>query len=128
MHLNEALIRRRYELLARRDLDSLVQLLSDDVAWHVPGRNPLAGDYRGRAQVIELFSKLLNLTGETARVGLEDVLANDRFAVALEAGTAGRGKRRVSTRNVTVYRIEEGRIAEVWFHPSDQYVLDAFWS
>ena len=31
--------------------EELAELLAPDVAWHVPGRNVIAGDYRGRAAV-----------------------------------------------------------------------------
>lgn len=32
--------------------DSLRTLLSEDVAWHVPGRSPIAGHYHGHDEVL----------------------------------------------------------------------------
>jgi ketosteroid isomerase-like protein len=35
--------------------DALHELLTDDIAWHVPGDNVIAGDYEGRAAVMDYF-------------------------------------------------------------------------
>jgi hypothetical protein len=35
----------------------LGRTLADDVSWHTPGANVLAGDYHGRAAVIEYLRK-----------------------------------------------------------------------
>jgi ketosteroid isomerase-like protein len=34
------------------DADAVRALLTEDGAWHVPGRNAIAGDYRGTAAVL----------------------------------------------------------------------------
>jgi ketosteroid isomerase-like protein len=50
MHAHEAVLRREYEAFARGDLETLDELLSDDIVYHVPGRNPLSGTLPGRSR------------------------------------------------------------------------------
>src|SRR5260221_10859853 len=54
-------------------------------AGTVPGRGPLAGNYERVAQVIDLFGRIFELSGGTARIELHDVLANDDHTVTLAA-------------------------------------------
>src|SRR5215213_9313216 len=43
-------------------------LLASDVAWHVPGSNAIAGDYRGVDEVIGYFTRRRNLAAGTFRM------------------------------------------------------------
>ena len=45
---NIDVIRTLFDAYAREDNDTLRQVLAEDVVYHIPGRNPLSGDYRGR--------------------------------------------------------------------------------
>ncbi len=38
-------------------VEAVGALLTDEVAWHVPGRNPIAGDYRGKPRVLDYFAR-----------------------------------------------------------------------
>jgi ketosteroid isomerase-like protein len=124
---NESLIRKRYEALARREWDLLNDLLADDVSWHVPGQNPLSGTYVGKRDVVNALRRLVEFTGGSANVDLEDVIAGKRHVVAIERGSAEREGKAIETRNLTLFEIREGRIARMSFFPGDQYSLDSFW-
>ncbi len=123
MHAHEALIRERYQALADRDLGKLAGLLTDDVKWRVPGSNPLAGEYHGRAEVVGFFRRLIDLTGGTSHVEPLAIFADESWGVAVEGGSAAG----FADRHVTVYRFRGHRIAEASFHPGDQYTLDRYW-
>ena len=46
--------------------DAVVEeLLAGDVAWHVPGTSPIAGDFGGRAAVLRYLRFRRTLAGET---------------------------------------------------------------
>jgi ketosteroid isomerase-like protein len=47
-HPNEELVRRGYQAFATGDVATLNELFADDIVWHAPGRNQLAGTYRGK--------------------------------------------------------------------------------
>jgi ketosteroid isomerase-like protein len=50
MHPNEDLLRREYDAFAREDLTSLDEIFADGIVYHVPGHNPLSGDFHGARQ------------------------------------------------------------------------------
>jgi hypothetical protein len=67
MHPNEALLRREYEARAAGDDSGIADGLADDVVWHVPGRSVIAGDYRGRDQVMGYVRKRRELAAARSR-------------------------------------------------------------
>ena len=109
--------------------EPLRALLADDVAWVVPGRNAIAGEYRGIDEVMAYFAQRRNLAARTFRMHPGDLLTGDGDHVAvLTHGTATIGgiERRWST--VGLYRLHLGRVAACWLLPLDQGAFDAIWS
>jgi uncharacterized protein len=110
------------------DLESFFDLHSDDIVVHMPGQNPLAGEHKGGQAARALFTKLLELTGETARFDVHDILADDEHTVLLLTLHARRKDRVVYFNTAMICHLRDGKIAEAWIHPEDQYAADAFWS
>ena len=109
--------------------EPLRALLADDVAWVVPGRNAIAGEYRGIDEVMAYFARRRNLATRTFRMHPGDLLTGDGDHVAvLTDGTAtiGGTERRWST--VGLYRLHLGHVASCWLLPLDQGAFDAIWS
>jgi uncharacterized protein len=103
-------------------------LLTDDVRWHVPGRNAIAGDYHGVDAVLAYFRRRRDLAGRTFRMHPGDVLVGDGARIAaLTDGTAMIGgiKRHWST--VGLYEIRDGRIGACWLLPLDADSFDDIW-
>src|SRR6266487_5323652 len=61
-HPNEDLLRKGYEAFASYDLDTIQALFADDVVFHIPGKNPVSGDYKGKDEVFGFFAKMLTLS------------------------------------------------------------------
>jgi ketosteroid isomerase-like protein len=104
-------------------------LLTDDVHWHVPGRNAIAGDYHGVDAVLAYFRRRRDLAGRTFRMHPGDVLVGDGARIAaLTDGTAmiGGVERRWST--VGLYEICGGRVAACWLLPLDADSFDQIWA
>jgi uncharacterized protein len=51
-HPNEELYRTGFEAFQKGDMDTLKNHLADDIVWHVAGRDPFAGDYKGMGEVL----------------------------------------------------------------------------
>ena len=128
MHPNEQLLRNEYRARADRDDRLLAEVFADDIAWHVPGKNLIAGEYRGRDQVMEYVRRRRALVDDTFEVTVEDVLANDEHGFVIASGSAVRDGKRLEWRAHGLYRFENGRIAECWLLPEDQHAFDAIWS
>jgi len=64
------------------DEGELRSLLAPEVVWHVPGRNAIAGTYRGHDEVITYFTRRRSLAGNTFRMTRRDVLTGDGNTIA----------------------------------------------
>ena len=127
-HPNKERARGALEAFQLGDMQAIADYFSPDIVWHVPGRNPLAGDYTGMDEVLGFFAKTMELTGGTFRLDVHDVLANDEHVAVLSTLSAERGGRSFRSNGVQVLHIVDGRAVESWLHPDDQYATDEFWS
>jgi len=106
-----------------------MEMLADDIVWHVPGRNLLSRDYNGKAEVAGFWARARELSGGTVRTELIDVLVGDQFGIALVRVFAEREGRILGGQfQAFTYRIQNGKVAEFWFMVEDRYAVDAFWS
>jgi hypothetical protein len=129
MHPNEQRLREGYELIAKGDLDTLrKEYIAEDIAWHVPGRNPQSGDYHGVDEVFGFLGKIFERSGGTFRLEIHDVLANDEHGIVLAVARAERDGKTLEDRVVHVFHLREGKMTEYWGHPGDQHGVDEFWS
>ena len=126
-HPNMAMIRRGYEAFSTADLDTLSELIADDVVWHSRGGGPLDGDFLGRQAVFEMFGRLMQETGGTFRFEVDDILCNDDSATVLGRVTASRGGVTQTTKQVMVHRIRDGKTVEFWVATTDPKATVAFW-
>jgi uncharacterized protein len=127
-HPNEELYREGFEAFQKGDTETVKGQFADDIVWHVGGRSPFAGDYKGSEEVIGLFGRQMEATGGTFKLELHDLLANDEHVVALVRTTAERNGKTLNQPGVHVVHIRDGKLAESWFHPSDQYAADEFFA
>jgi uncharacterized protein len=88
------------------DTAALGGLLADDIAWHVPGRSPIAGHYYGHQEVLGYFAARRAHAKATFRIQSRAILADDQ----------------------RVLQLADGKIAECWLVPFDQYRFDELWS
>jgi ketosteroid isomerase-like protein len=133
MHANEKLVRDFHAAQARvyagqTSAAALEALLSEDVVWRVPGRNAIAGEYRGRRAVLDYFTRRRRMSGDSLRVTVHRVLADDEVVMQLAGGRAELGGVVREWETVGVFRIAGGRIAECWLVPFDQRAFDEAWS
>ena len=119
--------RRQGEMYAGGPVEPVAELLAEDVVWRVPGRSPIAGEHRGVDAVLEYFAKRRELAGATMRMHPGDLVADGEAVAQLVDGTARVGGEEVRWRTVGVYRIERGRIREVWLVPLDLDLFDRIW-
>jgi ketosteroid isomerase-like protein len=128
-HPNEVLVRGAYAAFGSGDMDTLRnQYFTEDIRWHLTGRNLLTGDYVGMAQILELFGRVFELSGGTYSGEPHDVLANDELAVVLVTQRAEGAGKRWEDNSVQVIHIRERKWTETWVYPADQYAVDEFWS
>lgn len=123
-HPNAALIQGAYDALANRDPSVLLDLIADDVRWHLPGRHPHAGDFEGKDALLAHWRDYGEATGASHFPPVLAVLADDRFAIAIEHVELERNGKSYNRHDLVVYRIKDGKIVEGWVYPENPYEID----
>jgi len=128
-HPNATRVRALFAAFRARDVAEIQRALSETAVWHFPGRaGGLAGDHAGHAGIFAFLARVSELTDGTFEFDLEDVVANDRVAVAFFRGHARRGDRRLDNPTCLKIHLEDGRATEIWEFVWDLYTVDDFWS
>jgi ketosteroid isomerase-like protein len=122
--------RRQNEMYSGGSIEQVVELLAEDIVWHVPGSSPIAGDHRGVAQMIAYFERRRQLASATMKMKPGELLEMGDAVAQFVAGRATLDGEEVSWRTVGVYRVDLGqkRIREVWLVPLDSELFDHIWS
>ena len=126
-HPNAELLREAYDAFGRGDIPTVVGLFAEEITWHVPGRSPLSGDYRGHEEVVGFFSRAMELSGGTLRVEADEIIGDGERVVALTTVSAERNGRSWSSPEVHVWRVRDGRVVEFTEYQGDQQTEDEFW-
>lgn len=106
----------------------VVELLAEDVVWHVPGESPIAGDHRGRGEVLDYFEKRRRLASSTMRMAPGAAVSEGPAVAQFVEGRATVDGELLVWQTIGVYRVEAGRIREVWLVPLDLDQFDRIWS
>jgi ketosteroid isomerase-like protein len=122
--------RRQGEMYAGGAVGPVIELLAEDVVWHVPGTSPIAGEHRGTAAVVEYFEKRRRLAHTTMRMQPGEVISEGDSVAQFVTGTAVLGGESVAWQTIGAYRLdaEHRRIQEVWLVPLDAELFDRIWS
>ncbi len=122
-------LREGYEAFGRGDLDALRGLFAEDIVWHVGGRSPFSGDYKGLDKTFGFFTTVFTETGGTLKNEVHDLLASDKHGIALVTQTGERNGKSLNANAVHVVHYDgEGKVTESWFIPEHAYEVDEFWS
>jgi len=110
------------------EVEPLSERLTQDVVWHVPGSNAIAGTYRGRAAVLAYFARRRALSNASFRVTPGQIMSSGQLLAQFAHGEAELSGQQVSWDTVGVFRIRAGQVAECWLVPFDQEQFDDLWS
>ena len=127
-HSNDELTRRIFDAFAGGDPRALVEGIAEDAVWRVPGLAPVSREYRGRAEIFELFRMTRRLTDGTYRSRLLWSLADDEHAVAVYRATGTRNGHTLDIDQVLLVTLRDGRWAEIVALPLEPAAFEAFWS
>ena len=124
-HPNIELLQRYSETLSRGQVAEVLPFYTDDLRLHIPGRSAHSGTFHGKDAVLAYYTRIFQDTeGRFENLGVDDVMASDTHASSLVRWRVHRGGRSLDIDRVVVYRIEDGRIAEIWVRDWDQYAYD----
>jgi predicted pyridoxine 5'-phosphate oxidase superfamily flavin-nucleotide-binding protein/ketosteroid isomerase-like protein len=131
-HPNASLVRQFHDLqgafYAGGPIEPLVELIGEDIRWHVPGRSGIAGDHRGRGPVLEYFKRRRELSRATFRLDVREIVASGDLVFQRVNGTVSHAGAPRSWQTAAVLRVADGQIRECWLLPADQDLFDEIWA
>jgi ketosteroid isomerase-like protein len=125
MHPNEQLLRDLDQAQIRGDIEAFSSFFVDDVVAHFPGKSSLAGEYRGKDQLLEMFGRWQERTPQFT-FDPHAYLADDEHGVCLQFSHYKRGNEQLNSTDVIVYHFRDGKVSEVWLISYDEEAVDAF--
>lgn len=114
-HPNVQLVREGFDAFERGDAQWMADHMSDDVVWHIGGKSKLAGEYRGKDKVLELFAKQGEMFGTAQDVDIHDIMGNERHVMVIGRATVpDPDGGEVSWLYANVFHVANGMVTEVW--------------
>jgi uncharacterized protein len=110
------------------DPRALFEVIAENAVWRVAGSAPVAGEYRGREMIFELFRETRRRTDGTYLSELRWALADDRHGVAVYRATGRRLGRELDIDQVLLITLSDGRWHEIVALPTDPAAFEAFWA
>jgi ketosteroid isomerase-like protein len=126
-HPNATLIKNVLRAVARSESETLKQLCADGIRWHATGPSVWAGEHEGVEAVLDFLGRLGEAT-DVFNADLTDLLVSEERVATIMGVSARRGERQLEVDYLILYRIAEGKIAELWSAPLDAEATDAFWA
>jgi uncharacterized protein len=123
---NLRLVEAFYEAYAANDVERMKrELLASDVTWAIPGHHPLSGVKRGAEEIAAYFAQLpkANFQAEPLVIATQG-----DYVIDVHRGWASYEDASLDMQWVLVYRIDDGRIAEVENYAADQHAADLFFT
>ncbi|CAH0246501.1 hypothetical protein SRABI76_03134 [Microbacterium oxydans] len=114
--------------MAVGDMEALAATFRADAVWHQPGTNPLSGDHVGPEAIIAHLGRFMQTSGGTFALETESATeAGELVSTTVHFSAQREGRVDLDQHGIDVFRIADGRIAEVWLISEDQDAEDRFW-
>jgi uncharacterized protein len=122
--------KRAVELFHSGRVELMRAMLTDDVVWKVPQRNPLAANIVGIDNVLDFFRRVQTETGGTFSAEVLDIAATEHSVFCLMHVRAERAGKRLDQKVINVWKLRavDGKVYERELYMEDQPASDDFWA
>ena len=115
------------EALSRGDFEAAFETMADTIVWHMGEESSLSGIIKGKQALGERLGEFAKRSNGTFRVMTEWAASNDCFVAASVVSLAEKGNEKLNDPGIDLFKIEDGKIQEVWTFAQYQTVEDKFW-
>ena len=129
---NQAAIERTRQAIIRYarawlagDRPALAACYHDDFTLHYFGRNPLAGDHRGKAAALAILAEVTRRTNRKL-LGIIDIMAGPARGALLVRERFERDGKAAEFERLLVYAVRDGLLWECWVWDQDQAAIDVY--
>lgn len=130
-HPNVEVIESMTAAAVNGDKDMLAKIFTDDFQFHVRGPfapPALIGDHDGVEGFTGVIGTIFEQCAGDVKLDALLISANDTWATEWEHAVLGRNGNTLDAYNVFAYRLDRGRIAEMWAVCTAPAGSEAFWS
>ncbi|UGY93393.1 nuclear transport factor 2 family protein [Streptomyces gobiensis] len=111
-----------------KDLDAAGAMMTADVMHHVPGTHPLAGHYKGRDTVLQMYRQFGDLI-KNMEFGPVTMLTDGRgHVLAVSHNRYERQDRGIELHEGLLFTITGGKISDIDEFTENIEASDTFWS
>jgi ketosteroid isomerase-like protein len=107
------------------DRPALAACYHDDFTLHYFGRNPLAGDHKGKAAALAILAEVASRTNRRL-LAIVDVIAGPERGALLVRERFERDGKAAELERLLVYAVRDGLLGECWVYDQDQALVDAY--
>ncbi|MBR1284554.1 nuclear transport factor 2 family protein [Bradyrhizobium sp. AUGA SZCCT0177] len=107
------------------DRAALAACYHDDFTLHYFGRNPLAGDHRGKMAALAILAEVTRRTSRKL-LGIVDIMAGPERGALLVRERFERDGKAAEFERLLVYAVRDGLLGECWVWDQDQAAVDAY--
>ena len=107
------------------DRAALIACYHEDFTLHYSGRNPLAGDHRGKAASLAILAEVTRRTNRKL-LGIVDIMAGPEHGALLVRERFERDGKAAEFDRLLVYAVRDGLLWECWVWDRDQTAVDAY--
>ena len=113
--------------LERGDFAGVFTTISDTIVWHMGGESSLSGTVVGKQALGERLGEFAKRSGNTFKVITNWAASNECFVAASVVSVAQRNADTLNDPGIDLFKIENGKIKEVWTFAEQQSAEDIFW-
>ena len=128
-YLNNDVVQQMVSALDAGEFASLHNFWTEDIVFHMPGQNPLSGDYEGVPNVLRacsLIQRHMHRHPMSITI-LTTSSSQSHVAVRFEGKAEANGKPLV-WRAKALFFFRGSEVAACWLFADDQTPFDAYWS
>jgi uncharacterized protein len=125
---NKQVMQQVFDELAKGNSQALVDVLADDVDWHVTGTTKFSRTYHGKASLMnDLVVPLFSLFADQYTNTADCFIADDKYVVVECRGKATtKTGRPYNNKYCFVFRMEDGKVKEVTEYMDTHLVITTF--
>ena len=125
---NKALVREYFRRMQAGE-PTVAEMMADDITWWVPQSSELGGTHRGKAAVLELMGKGVDLYQLPLEVEIEEMVAErDWVCVQLTVTAKTAAGRPYRNDYHFAFRLRDGKLAAVREYVDTQYAQELLFS
>lgn len=116
------------EALGKGDIPTAFSYFSDNVKWHQPGDNQFSGLKNGANEIGKMIAGMMEVSKGTFALTPNGNLMVNGELVAMPLRFSGTIEdRKMDMNGIDLFKVENGKITEVWLFSGDQEAENTFW-